>query len=192
MKSNFPSRLIGITFWLAPLLMFLSDLTGLVFGEQFFWISSILFWLSFYTFLLLIIGMVQLSNYSSFSVSSALIAGFGVLIGITIIGISRMAWGVETEGVSHVVIVSADSNPWVFFTSRFPGITFPVGLILLVVSLKRKNVINNYLMAGLIFSLLLFPLGRIPKELIINVVGDAFMIIFFGMVGKAYQLKMNS
>lgn len=192
MNSNFPSRLIGITFWLAPVLMFLSDLSRLIFGEQFFWLSTHFFWLSFYAFLGVIFGMVQLSNYSSFSVTSALIAGFGVLIGITIIGMSRFAWGVETEGVSHAVIVSADSNPWVFFTSRFPGITFLVGLIMLVVALKRKNVINNYLLAGLIFSILLFPLGRIPKELIINVVGDSLMVIFFGMVGKAYLLKMNS
>lgn len=186
------TRLISSSFVFAPSLMFISDLLSWLKHDDFFWISSILFWLSFYTFLLVIIGMVQLSNYSSFSVTSALIASFGALIGITIIGMSRFAWGVETEGVSHAVIVSADSNPWVFFSSRFPGITFPVGLIMLVVALKRKNVINNYLLAGLIFSILLFPLGRIPKELIINVVGDSLMVIFFGMVGKAYQLKMNS
>jgi hypothetical protein len=33
----------------------------------------------------------------------------------------RFAWGVETEGVSHAGIVSADSNPWVFFLESISG-----------------------------------------------------------------------
>ncbi len=78
-----------------------------------------------------------------------------------------------------------------FFTSRFPGITFPIGLILLAVALRRRKVINGYLLAGLIVSIVLFPLGRIPKELLVNVVGDALMIIFFGMVGRAYAAAMS-
>jgi hypothetical protein len=192
MTRNYPARLIGITFWLAPVLMFSSDLIRLILGEQSFWLSTHFFWLSFYAFLGVIFGMVQLSDYSPYSVTSALIAGFGALTGITIIGMSRFAWGVEMEGVSHAVIVSADSNPWVFFTSRFTGITFPIGLIMLVVGLKRNKVVNGYLLAGLILSILLFPLGRIPKELLVNVVGDGLMIIFFGMVGKAYKKKLNS
>lgn len=191
MNRNFLSRLIGISFYLAPVLMFLSDLVGFTLGDKYFWLSTHFLWLSFYFFLGVIFGMVQLSNYTSFSVISAMIAVFGVLIGITIIGMSRFAWGLEMEDVNYSVIVSADSNPWVFFTSRFPGITFPLGLIMMVFALKRNTVIKNYLMTGLILSILLFPLGRIPKELIINMVGDVLMIIFFGMIGKAYQRKMD-
>jgi hypothetical protein len=192
MNDNFPVRLIRTTFWLAPFWMFVSDLSGLIIGSQSFWISTHFFWLSFYTFLGLIFGMVQLLNYSPYSVISGLIAAFGALIGITIIGMSRFAWGVEMEGISRDVIIAADSNPWVFFTSRFLGITFPIGLIMLVIGLKRHYFINTYLLVGLIVSILLFPLGRIPKELILNVAGDALMVIFFGMVGKIYLKKMNS
>lgn len=96
------------------------------------------------------------------------------------------------EGISPEVIAAADANALVFFTSRFPGITFPLGLILLAVALKRKKVISGYLLAGLIVSIVLFPTGRIPKELIINVIGDGLMIIFFGMAGSAYRRKMNA
>jgi hypothetical protein len=192
MNRDFAFRLISISFVLAPVLMLLSDLSALIFGEQLFWVSTHLFWLSFYVFLGLIVGMGQLLNFSPYAVISALIAGFGALIGITIIGMSRYEWGLETEGVSMEVLASAHSNPWVFFTSRFPGITFPLGLIMLVVGLKRNNLINGHLLAGLIFAIVLFPLGRIPKELMINVAGDALMILFFGMVGKIYLKERHS
>lgn len=192
MKGNFLTRLIRTSFWLAPTLMLLSDLSRLLFGGEYFWLSTHFFWLSFYAFLGVIAGMAHISGYSTFSVISALVAAFGVLIGITIIGMSRFAWGVEMEGVSAEVITSADSNPWVFFTSRFPGITFPLGLIMLAVALKRKKVINNYVLAGLIVSILLFPLGRIPKEFIVNVGGDALMIVFFGIVGSKVPSSSSS
>lgn len=186
------TKLIGTSFVLGPVLMLVADVLALLDQVRFFWASSILFWLSFYCFIFLIFGLVQLSAYSQFSLVSACIALFGVLIGITIIGMSRFAYGMEISGVSHDLIVSADANPWVFFTSRFPGITFPVGLIMLVAALKRNKMINGFLLLGLLVSILLFPLGRIPKELAINVAGDALMIICFGTVRSIYQKRFGS
>jgi hypothetical protein len=189
MNRSFPTRLIGVTFWLAPVLMLVSDLLGWLAPSPFFWVASLAFWLSFYTFLGLIYGMFQLSNRSTYAVVSFLVAVFGALIGITIIGMTRYAWGVGVEGVAPATIQAAHANPWVLFTSRVPGITFPIGLIMLSIALKRNHRINGLLLTGLIFSILLFPLGRIPQWIISNVIGDALMIVFFGMVGRIYRNK---
>lgn len=191
MQTNFPFKLIHTCFWLAPTLMFLSDFSRLVFGEPAFWVATHLFWLSFYAFLGVIFGMIQLADYSRYAVISAIIAGFGALIGITIIGMARMAWGLEAEGATREMILAADANLHVFLSSRFPGITFPLGLILLAIGLKRKKLISNYLLTGLILSIVLFPAGRIPKELIINVIGDGLMILCFGMLGNIYLRQIR-
>jgi len=190
-NRDFPIKLIGASFWLAPVLMFLSDLCGLVFSDRFFWIATHLFWLSFYSFLGLIYGMVQLLRYSSYSVISGLIAGFGALIGITIIGMARYAWGIEMEEIGSEVLASAHSNTFVFFSSRATGITFPIGLMMLAMGLKRNNLISVKVFAGLLISILLFPVGRISGQGIFNVIGDGLMVISFGHVGWVYLQKMR-
>lgn len=167
--------------------MLVSDLLVWLAADQFFWTASLFFWLSLYVFLGLIYGMFQLSNRSTYAVVSFLLAVFGALIGITIIGMSRYAWGVSGAGVDQAVIQAAHANPWVLFTSRVPGITFPLGLIMLSIALKRNNRIDGLLLTGLILATLLFPLGRIPGWIISNVIGDTLMVVFFGMVGQVYR-----
>lgn len=95
------------------------------------------------------------------------------------------------EGVSAEMIRNAHQNPWVFFTSRATGITFPIGLIMLSIGLYKNKTISLPLLIGLVVSIILFPIERIPKELIFNVAGDALMIVSFKMVGKAYRRKTN-
>lgn len=186
MKSQLPARLIRATFWLAPALMLMSDLGTLVIGESGFWLTTHLFWLSFYAFLGLIFGLVQTANTSTFAVASGLIAGFGALIGITIIGMTRYTWGVEAEGVETEILTAAHANPWVFLSSRATGITFPIGLILLVIALQQQQPVSRWLFAGLLIAILLFPIGRISQTLPINVVGDGLMLLFFGRLGRTY------
>jgi hypothetical protein len=185
----FLQKLIKSAFWLAPILMLLSDTINLLGWEAGYWLASIAFWLSFYFFLLVIIGMVHLSQGSNFAIVAGLLAAAGTLIGITIIGTSRFAWGMEMMGTSEEVLMEVHMDPRIFFTSRFPGILFPVGLILLAISLKRHGVINGFLLVGLLVSIVLFPLGRIPGIYLFNVIGDVLMVVFFGgLLGR----KLNS
>lgn len=192
MNHSFPCRLIELTFWLAPGLMLLSDLCGAVFDQRLFWVSTHCFWLSFYAFLGLIVGMVQLLHVSPYALIAGLIAAFGALIGITIIGMARYAWGVSTAGVGAEVLASAHAHPLVFFSSRAPGITFPLGLILLAVGLKRNRLIGTGAFIGLVTSILLFPIGRISGHILVNVIGDGLMLIFFGRVGQLYGRAMRT
>ena len=192
MKNPLHTKLIHLAFWAAPVLMFASDLLAFLGLDQLFWLASILFWLSFYAFIGLILGMVQLSQYSNFATISALLAIFGSLIGITIIGMSRYQWGIELQGVDREIITNAHMHPWVFSTSRSPGLTFPIGLIMLGIALRRNGLIKPLFLVGLIISILLFPVGRISSQLIFNVIGDGLMIVFFGMIGRVYAEKILS
>lgn len=188
----FLQKLIKSAFWLAPILMLISDTINLLGWEAGYWLASIAFWLSFYFFLLVIIGMVRLAQVSNFATIAGLLAAAGALIGITIIGTSRFAWGMELTGVSREVLMEVHMHPWIFFTSRFPGILFPTGLILLSVSLKRQGVINGLLLGGLLISIVLFPTGRIPGIALFNVIGDGLMVLFFGwQLGNIYQREFS-
>ncbi|MCB0663655.1 MAG: hypothetical protein KDC24_12995 [Saprospiraceae bacterium] len=180
-------KILSHSFWLAPALMLVSDLITLFQIESAFWVASISFWFTFYLFIYVIIAMVQMAGNTTFATISGLLAIFGSLIGITIIGSARFAWGMELTGVTEEVLNEVHMHPWIFFTSRFPGILFPIGLILLSFGLKRKGIINNGILIGLLISIILFPMGRIPKIIEFNVVGDILMIVFFGMLVRKYQ-----
>lgn len=190
--NTFPHQLLKSAFWLAPILMLVSDIINMLQWEAGYWLASIAFWLSFYFFLLVIIGMVRLAQVSNFATIAGLLAAAGALIGITIIGTSRFAWGMELTGVSREVLMEVHMHPWIFFTSRFPGILFPLGLILLSIILKRKGIINSIHLGGLLIAILLFPIGRIPSIIEFNVIGDVLMVVFFGgILGKKLDSKLQ-
>ena len=176
-------KIIGIALIGAPLLMLLADANWLVFGHlESFWFGSVTMWLSFYLFVGLIIGLYHLSNQSKLALAGTMIAIFGVLAGATIMGLDRVGWAMHEIGLGNEVSRTV-SHPRVFFTSRFVGLTFPIGLILLSISLYKAKVLNLMWMLILIIGIILFPVGRIVVGFVANVPGDLIMLFIYGKLG---------
>ncbi|MBZ0180805.1 MAG: hypothetical protein K8F36_16095 [Melioribacteraceae bacterium] len=183
METNFQNKILAVSFISAPLLMLISDVLKLLLPEDYFWFNSIIFWFSFYAFIGVIIGMVKLSNNTTFSNISAMLAIFGTLIGITIIGSERAAGSMLIHQIDIEVIKQILSEPILFFTSRMPGILFPIGLIMLSIAMKKAGSLSLPNTLILILGILLFPVGRIPKVVGINVISDFLMLIIFVQIG---------
>lgn len=111
-----------------------------------------------------------------------MIATFGVLIGETIMGLERVIWAMNEAGLQEH-INNTVHHPMVFLTSRQIGLTFPIGLIILSISLFKSRAINLLTMFALIIGILLFPIGRILVGPYANVPGDLIMLIIYGKLG---------
>lgn len=89
----------------------------------------------------------------------------------------------EMHQIGPELISAVLTEPILFFTSRMPGIFFPIGLILLTVTMKKADSISTANAILLIIGIILFPVGRIGGEILFNVIGDALMLIVFSQVG---------
>ncbi len=177
------NKLIGFAMIGAPLLMLMADTISLVsdYPEN-FWFASILLFLSFYAFLGLIHGLYHLSNRTKLALVGTLIAAFGIMAGETIMGLERVAWAMNEVGLKGEIDKTV-YHPIVFSTSRQIGLTFPIGLILLSISLYKARAVNLITMALLIVGIVLFPIGRIIVGPSANVAGDAVMLFIYGKLG---------
>ena len=177
-KSLIAYSMIG-----APLLMLIADTLALVFEyPNYFWFNSIAMFLSFYAFLGLIHGTYHLSNCTKLALVGTMIAVFGVLAGETIMGLERVAWAMNEVGLQEE-IKNTVHHPMVFSTSRQIGIAFPIGLIILSISMFKAKAINLVTMIVLIVGILLFPIGRIVVGPYANIPGDLIMLIIYGKLG---------
>ncbi len=166
-----------------PLLMLLADITFLVFEyPQYFWFASIVMFLSFFAYIGLIHGLYQLSNGTILALVGTLFAIFGTLAGETIMGLDRVAWAMYDVGLEDE-ITNTVHHPQVFSTSRQIGLAFPIGLLLLSISLYKARAINMLSMIVLMIGIILFPVGRIIVGPEANVVGDFIMLLIYGRLG---------
>lgn len=181
--NNKHNKLIGAAMIGAPLLMLIADVNSLIFEyPKNFWFTTMLLFLSFYAFLGLIHGLYELSNATKLALVGVMIASFGVLIAETIMGLERVAWALNEAGLSADIDRTVH-HPIVFFTSRQLGLTFPIGLLILSISLYRANAISMITMALLIIGIILFPIGRIIVGPTANVAGDLIMLFIYGKLG---------
>jgi len=188
MATRFQSNIIKFSFVGAPLLMLISDSRGWLFPDKFPWFGSILFWFSFCAYIAVIMGMVDLSDNTKTASIAAILATIGTLIGITIIGMGRTAEVMRMHEISPELIRTVLSEPILFFTSRTPGILFPIGLIMLTITMKKAGSLNTLNTLLLIIGIVLFPVGRIGSEVLFNVIGDALMLIVLSQV----SMKMSN
>ena len=176
-------KLIAFSMIVAPLLMLLADVNNLIFEyPKNFWFGSIAMFLSFYAFLGLIHGTYHLSNCTKLALVGTMVAAFGVLAGETIMGLERVAWAMNEVGLQEE-IKNTVHHPIVFSTSRQIGLAFPIGLIILSISMFKAKAINLITMIALIAGILLFPVGRIVVGPYANVPGDLIMLIIYGKLG---------
>lgn len=183
METNFQYKIVGTAFIGAPLLMLISDLIQWLSPGSIPWINSVIFWLSFYTYIAVVVGMVKLSGNTRGANVGAMLAILGALIGITIIGLGRVALSLDMHGMERELINEVISEPLVFFTSRAPGILFPVGFIILAFTMKKSGTFSTLSTILFLIGVILFPMGRIPRIIEFNVAGDLLMLAALAPVG---------
>lgn len=166
----------------APLLMLIADVSTLAFGS-FGVLGGIVFWLSFYAFIGVTIGMMRLAGEGRLAVVGALIASFGCLMGTTIIGTDRVFDALIERGIDSVIVSEIAMDPAIFLTSRAPGLAFPIGLFILTFALAKAKVLSRAAASILSIGVLLFPVGRIFAGVAANVVSDVIMLAVLGWLG---------
>ncbi len=174
--------LSGLSLVAAPLLMLLADGLALPSAGGVTLVSVVL-WLSFYVFIGAAIGVVGPAGHTPTALTGASLAVFGCLIGGTIMGLERMHASMLRHGVATDQAWAIMSDPAVLLTSRAPGLTFPVGLLLLTVALYRVGVLAPAMATLLAVGVVLFPIGRIRAQPAVNVIGDTLMLIVLGVLG---------
>ena len=174
---------LGVSLVLAPLLMLAGDAVSAVVGKPGFWITSLSLWLSFYAYIGAILALLVLAGNGRLAQVGAVIALFGALIGGTIMGLDRMAWSMRIHDLASDVARDVMTEPVVFFTSRAPGIAFPIGLLLLTYALRRADVLSLAAACILAVGVCLFPVGRIAVGPWANVVGDTLMLMVLAPLG---------
>lgn len=181
MEPTLQNKIIASSLIGAPLLMLLADLAGPVLGKEAgFWYATLLLWFSFYAYLGAIAGLVKLSGNTRLAVIGAMIALLGALIGTTIMGLERVGWAMSMQEFTREQIMATINYPVVFFTSRAPGLTFPIGLLILTYTLYKAGQLSLSATLLLAVGVILFPVGRIVAGAWANVPGDAIMLVVYG------------
>ena len=150
---------------LAPAVMLANDLYRIGGGEDNVFVWSLFLQLSMTLFLLAILGIVaELRPVADRTgLLGGLLAGFGATIGAVMQGFFRTADAAmaAVDAASAQAIEAAVTGQDFLFSTRVPGITFPIGLLILagaLVATRRAPALLGALVAA---GAVLFPVGRI-------------------------------
>jgi hypothetical protein len=150
---------------LAPAVMLANDLYRLAGGEENVFAWSLFLQLSMTLFLLAILGMVaELRPVADRTgLVGGLLAGFGATIGAVMQGFFRTAdaaMGAVDEAGAEAILAAVTGRDFLFST-RVPGITFPIGFLVLAGALVVTRRVPVLLGALVAVGAALFPVGRI-------------------------------
>lgn len=158
-------NLAALGMFLAPAVMLAADLYGIAGGEENVFAWSLLLQLSMTLFLLAILGMVaELRPVADRTgLAGGLLAGFGATVGAVMQGFFRTAdaaMGVVDEAGARAIEAAVTGSDFLFST-RVPGLTFPIGLLILAGALVATRRAPALLGAFVAAGAALFPVGRI-------------------------------
>lgn len=154
---------LGMIF--APIMMLIGDLHRILGGDAEMFRFSIYLQLSMALFLLAVLGLVaELRPVADRAgLAGGLLAGFGLLVGTAMQGYFRTAYAAvaAVDQAGAQAVEEALTTPLFLSVTFYPGITFPVGMLILSVALtatRRVPVLLGVLVAA---GAVLFPVGRI-------------------------------
>ncbi len=155
-------RIAGAAMIAAPLVMLVADSIGLAFGDVGFWAWSVALWVSFLLFVPAVVGMSAAAAGSAdrLGLAGAGLALIGLMTGATIMGVHRTAH-VLSGAVGEAEMAAAPGAKLLLATSIQPGLTFPIGLLILTLALRRAGALSGPMAAVLAAGAILFPVGRI-------------------------------
>ena len=172
---------------LAPLVMLAADLVMWVGGEGAFWPWSVALWVSFFLYIPAILALVHLLRPEGdrLGLLGGSLALVGVMIGATIQGVMRaQSVAIDRLGPSVAEMISATYGEAPLLpTSISPGLTFPLGLVLLAIGVGRTGVGSLWTAAAVALGAILFPVGRIGGLLEVSLLSDALLLLGLGALG---------
>jgi hypothetical protein len=177
------TRAAGVCSVLAPLPLLAGDIMQITGGLGFWW--TIALWVSFVLFVPAIFGATYLaaSRGSRLALVGGASAYFGAMAGASMQVFFRV-WAVLAEMGTPQTIEALRGSFKLVASTQMIGLFFPVGLILLAISLYRSRVFSLPLALALVGAAVLFPLGRIAGLLVGFIGGDLLLIAAFGAIGR--------
>ena len=176
-------RVIGASLVVGPLLMLVGDAMALWGSQELRLWSGVLLFLAAYCFAGVVLGLYALAENRLGALAGALLALFGCFVAASISGFDRAVWSMRLHGIAGESIREVMTEPAVFLLTRPPGITFPIGLILLTIYVMKAGHLTRLQGAALILGIVLFPVGRVFAGPVVNVPSDAIMLAVLAALG---------
>jgi hypothetical protein len=176
-------RIAGVCSILAPLVLLTGDAILLIGALRFEW--TIALWVAFVLFVPAIFGLTYLaaSQGSRLALVGGASAFFGCMAGAGMQVLFRV-WAVLNEAGSPQTIELLRSSRKLIASTQMIGIFFPIGLLILAVSLYRRHIVAPIVPLSLAIGAILFPVGRIAGLLVGLLGADVLLIVAFGMIGR--------
>lgn len=158
-------NLFALGMILGPTLMLVGDLHRILGGDAEIFRFSIYLQLSMPLFLLAVLGIVaELRPVADRAgLAGGVIAGFGVFVGTAMQGYFRTAYAAvaAVDAAAAQAIEEALTTPLFTAVTFYPGLSFPIGMLVLSLALLATRRAPA-LLAGLVAAgAVLFPVGRI-------------------------------
>jgi hypothetical protein len=176
-------RLAGICSILAPLVMLGADCFLLITDRRFEWTIGL--WLSFVLFVPAIFGATHLAARGGKRLAfvGGALAYVGCMAGASMQVLFRV-WAVLNEAGSEQTVELLRSSGKLIASTQMIGILFPIGLLVLAVSLYWSRAVHPLVALSLAGGALLFPLGRIAGLLVGVLGGDLLLTLAFAVIGR--------
>lgn len=175
-------RIAAVCAILAPLTLLTGDLVLILGGRRFEW--TIILWLSFVLFVPAIFGLtyVAFSRGNKLAMVGGASAFFGAMAGASMQVLFRV-YAVLDEAGSGQAAELLQKTMKLIATTQMIGIFFPIGLILLSVSLYGNRIFNRLTPLLLTIGAILFPIGRIGGFAVAVIGSGMFLVAAFGFIG---------
>jgi hypothetical protein len=175
-------RIAGICAILAPLTLLAGDLVLIIDERRFEW--TIVLWLSFVLFVPAIFGLTYIAfgGRNKLALVGGASAFFGAMAGASMQVLFRVYAVLEEAGAGQAIELLQKTMKLIA-TTQMIGIFFPIGLILLSISLYRNRIFKPLVPLLLTIGAILFPIGRIGGFAIAVIGSGLVLIAAFGLIG---------
>lgn len=176
-------RIAGLCAILAPLVMFIGDLVLIVGGRKFEW--TIILWLAFVLFVPAIFGLTYIAfgrSENKLALAGGASAFFGAMAGAGMQVLFRVYAVLEETGDGQA-IEDLQKTFKLIAATQMIGLFFPIGLILLSISLFRHRGFNRLTPLLLTVGAILFPIGRIGGYAFAVIGSDLVLTAAFVLIG---------
>lgn len=163
----------------SPVLLLLGDVLQVVGGFDFEWTLAL--WGCFLLLIPALLWLPRLLGREDHGgiVTGSLLAYVGALFGATMQAMFRTGFVLRDFGHEDAIADIASHLP-LRATTQFPGILFPLGLLVLSVALFRSRAVPRPLALLLALGAILFPIGHAVRITFALIAGDVVLVAAFG------------
>lgn len=175
-------QIAGVCSILAPLILIAGDLLMITAHLMFEW--TIALWAAFVLFVPAIFGLtfILFASGSRLALIGGMSAFFGAMAGASMQVLFRVYAVLAAQGAEQTIEQLRGTFKLIAATQMI-GIFFPIGLILLAVSVYRSKIFNPLISLLLASGAVLFPIGRIGGFRIAVIGSGILLFAAFGLIG---------